>query len=249
MNRRVNLRPSPRIQFKLLYNKPVRQPKQLLVDLPTYTLPEAATFLAITPSRLYDWYAGRHPILVPSGQLGDTLLLSFRDLEEAYKVFLLRSKHSKSLQYLRRAMSDARDKTGSKHPLLTHEIDVMDRLALIVPGRGKRKRRAITLGDPSVPDYFPEVVKAWGIRISKARAEIFPWRYASQDDTSMPVSLNPEIMSGRLVLRGTRIPVNILWGRVKLGEKVENIAEDYRLETTQVQQALTHIDETIPKVA
>jgi uncharacterized protein (DUF433 family) len=65
----------------------------------------------------------------------------------------------------------------------------------------------------------------------------------------MPVSLNPEIMSGRLVLRGTRIPVNILWGRVKLGEKVENIAEDYRLETTQVQQALTHIDETIPKVA
>jgi uncharacterized protein (DUF433 family) len=146
-------------------------------------------------------------------------------------------------------MSDARDKTGSKHPLLTHEIDVMDRLALIVPGRGKRKRRAITLGDPSVPDYFPEVVKAWGIRISKARAEIFPWRYASQDDTSMPVSLNPEIMSGRLVLRGTRIPVNILWGRVKLGEKVENIAEDYRLETTQVQQALTHIDETIPKVA
>jgi uncharacterized protein (DUF433 family) len=146
-------------------------------------------------------------------------------------------------------MSDARDKTGSEHPLLTHEIDLMERLALIVPGRGQRKRRAITLGDPSGPDYFPEVVKAWGVRISKTHNEIFPWRYASDDDISMPVSLNPEIMSGRLVLRGTRIPVNILWGRMKIGEKVEDIADDYRIDVTQVRQALTHIGESLPKVA
>ena len=247
--RRVNLRPSARIQFTVLYKKPIRQPKQPLAELPTYTLPEAATFLAMTSARLFDWYASDNPILVASGHLGNVLLLSFRDLEEAYKVFLLRSKHSKSLQYLRRAMSDARDKTGSTHPLLTHEIDVMDRLALIVPGRGKRQRRAITLGDPNVPDYFPEVVRAWGVRISKTRDEIFPWRYASDDDSSMPVSLNPEVMSGRLVLRGTRIPVNILWGRMKLGEKIKDIAEDYRIDAAQVRQALTHIDETIPKVA
>jgi uncharacterized protein (DUF433 family) len=247
--RRVNLYPSPRTQFKVFYKKPIREPKQLLVNLPTYTIPEAATFLAMSPARLYDWYAGGLPILKASGHVGNVHLLSFRDLEEAYKVFLLRSKHSKSLQYLRKAMSDARDKTASEHPLLTHEIDVMDRLALIIRGRGKRKRRAITLGDPYVSDYFPEVVKAWGVRISKTRDEIFPWRYASDDDASMPVSLNPEVMSGRLVLRGTRIPVNILWGRLKIGEKVEDIADDYRINVTQVRQALTHIDETLPKVA
>ena len=203
----------------------------------------------MTPARLYDWYAGERPILKASGHVGNVLLLSFRNLEEAYKVFLLRSKYSKSLQYLRKAMSDAREKTSSEHPLLTNEIDVMERLALIIPGRGKRKRRAITLGDPSVPDYFPEVVKAWGVRISKTRDEIFPWRYASEDDTSMPVSLNPEIMSGRLVLRGTRIPVNILWGRMKMGETVEDIANDYHIDLLQVRQALTHIDQTLPKVA
>jgi uncharacterized protein (DUF433 family) len=233
----------------VLYKKPIRQSKQALVELPTYTIPEAATFLAINPARLFDWYAGKHPILRPSGQIGNIQLLSFRDLEEAYKVYLLRSAHSKSLQYLRIAMSDARLRTGSEHPLLTHQIDVMERLALITPGRGKRKRRAETLGDTSVPDYFPDVVKAWGVRISVTRDEIFPWRYASKDDASTPVSLNPEIMSGRLVLRGTRIPVNILWGRMKTGEKVEAIAEDYRIDPKQVRQALVHIDETLPKVA
>ena len=247
--RRINLYPSARTQFKVFYKKPTRKRKQSLVDLPTYTIPEAATFLAMTPARLFDWYAGSNPILMASGRIGNVLLLSFRDLEEAYKVFLLRSKHSKSLQYLRLAMSDARNKTDSKHPLLTHEIDVMDHLALIIPGRGKRKRRAITLGNPYVPDYFPEVVRAWGVRISETNDEIFPWRYASDDDTSVPVSLNPEIMSGRLVLRGTRIPVNILWGRMKTGERVEDIADDYGIDHMQVRQALTHIDETIPKVA
>jgi uncharacterized protein (DUF433 family) len=239
------------------YNKPIRQPKQPLAELPTYTIPEAATFLALKAGTLYDWYAGEHSILKPSGHLRiarrsshtNIALLSFRDLEEAYKIHLLRSKHSKSLQYLRKAMSDARDKTGSEHPLLTHEIDVMNRLALIVPGRGRRKRRAIPLGDSSIPDYIPEVVKSWGVRISTTRNEIFPWRYAADDDTSTPVAMNPEVMSGRLVLTGTRIPVNILWGRMRAGEKVKQIADDYRIDERQLGQALAHIDQALPKVA
>lgn len=233
----------------MFHKKPTRQPRQLSTDLPTYTVPEAAVFLAMTERRLQDWYEGQRPILKASGRIGNIPLLSFRDLEEAYKVYLLRSKHAKSLQYLRRALSDARDRTGSEHPLLTHEIDVMERLALIIPGRGRRRRRAITLGDPSMPDYFPEVVKAWGVRISKTRDEILPWRYAADDDTSTPVSLNPEVMSGRLVLKGTRIPVNILWGRTRAGEKVEDIAEDYRIDEQQVRQALAHVDKALPKVA
>lgn len=230
-------------------NKPIRQPEQPLRLLPTYTLSEAASFLAMSQHKLFDWYAGTNPILKPSGHVGKVILLSFSDLEEVYKIHLLRAKHNKSLQYLRGAFTDAREKTGSEHPLLTHEIDVMKRLALIVPGRGRRKRRAVTLGDNTVPDYFPEVVKTWGVRISKTRDEIFPWRYADRDDASTPVSLNPEVMSGRLVLSGTRIPVNMLWGRAKSGEKIEAIAEDYRIDAKQVRQALAHIDKAISKVA
>lgn len=245
----ANIQRSSRAELIVFHKKPVRQPKQALAEFPTYTIPEAAVFLGMSERRLQDWYIGENPILKASGRVGNVLLLSFHNLEEAYKVYLLRSKYSKSLQYLRKAMSEARDKTGSEHPLLTHDIDVMKRLALIIPGRGRRKRRAITLGDPRVPDYFPEVVRAWGIRISKTRDEIFPWRYASEDDASTPVSMNPEVMSGRLVLSGTRIPVNMLWGRMKAGEKIEAIADDYRIDAKQVRQALAHVDKALPKVA
>ena len=237
------------INSYLLKNKPSRAPKQPLELLPTYTIPEAATFLAMSMLTLFEWYAGENPILKPSGFLGRVALLSFRDLEEVYKIHLLRAKYRQSLQYLRKAMQDAREITGSSHPLLDHEIDVMDRLALIIPGRGRRKRRAVTLGDDSRPDYFPEVVKTWGVRISVDRNELFPWRYASDDDQSTPVSMNPEIMSGRLVLSGTRIPVNMIWGRRLEGEKPEAIAEDYRIDVHQVRQALAHIDKALPKVA
>jgi uncharacterized protein (DUF433 family) len=220
----------PDIEESMYYNKPIRQPKQPKAEVPTYTIPEAATFLAMSSGTLYSWYASEHPILRASGYLkiaresidAYIALLSFRDLEEAYKIHLLRFKHRKSLQYLR---------------------------VLIIPGRGKRARRAITLGDSSVPDYIPEVVKTWGIRISKTRNEMFPWRYAADDDVSTPVAMNPEVMSGRLVLTGTRIPVNILWGRSRAGEDIKNIADDYRIDERQVRQALSHIDEAIPKVA
>jgi uncharacterized protein (DUF433 family) len=61
--------------------------------------------------------------------------------------------------------------------------------------------------------------------------------------------MNPDVMSGRLVLTGTRIPVNILWGRSRAGEDIKKIADDYRIDERQVRQALSHIDEAIPKVA
>lgn len=249
LDRDANIHGSLGINPSMLKNKPIRMPGQALADLPTYTIPEAATFLAMRPSRLFEWYSGDTPILKASGRIRNIALLSFRDLEEAYKIYLLRTQHEKSLQYLRIAFKDAREKSGSEHPLLTHEIDVMKRLALILPGRGGRKRKAVTLGDPSVPDYIPEVVKSWGVRISKQKHEIFPWRYAAEDNQSTPVSMNPEVMSGRLVLTGTRIPVNMIWGRKLAGEDVEAIANDYRIDPHQVRQALAHIDQTLPKVA
>lgn len=245
----VNVHIPVSIEEIVLKNKPSRQKNQPLAALPTYTIPEAATFLAMSPNTLFEWYSGDNPILRPSAFVRNIALLSFRDLEEVYKIYLLRSKHQKSLQYLRKAMQDARQKTGSEHPLLDHEIEVMERLALIIPGHGRRKRRAIVLGDDSVPDYIPEVVKAWGVRISKDRDEILPWRFAADDDRSTPVSMNPEVMSGRLVLTGTRIPLSMIWGRKLAGERIEDVARDYRIDPIQVRQALAHIDKTIPKVA
>ncbi|MGB8885590.1 MAG: DUF433 domain-containing protein [Candidatus Korobacteraceae bacterium] len=54
--------------------------------------------------------------------------------------------------------------------------------------------------------------------------------------------MNPNIMSGRLVITGTRIPVNTILGQKRAGENVEEIAAEFGLDHTIVRQALTHID-------
>ena len=232
----------------MLRRKPARQPGQDLRTLPMYTIPEAALYLAIDQWTLLSWYSGRNPLLKPSTvyRYGDAgfFLLSFQDLEEAYKVHLLRTRHEYSLQYLRKALSEARERTASEHPLLTRDFSAFTYLAMHEPGRGRRKRKTIALQAPKASYFISEVVDTWGKRIVSDKKgvtrQIFPWRFAATDEVSRPVLLDPEVMSGKLVVTGTRIPVNVLWKRRQSGEKIKHIADDYNISEERVRMALKH---------
>lgn len=233
-------------------HKPSLEPGQDLRTLPMYTVPEAAEYLAIDQWTLLDWYSKRDPVLKPSGWYGEAqkfALLSFQDLDEAYKLHLLRTKFGYSMQYLRHALRDARQQSGSDHPLSQKSkyIYVFNCLAMEFPKRGRSSGRMVPLGDSQLPLYIGEVVKAWGQRIIEDRKgrtkQIFPWRFAEKDEDSRPVSLEPDVMSGRLVVTGTRIPVNVLFKRKEEGETVEHIAKDYGLPTDLVRKALIHFDQ------
>jgi uncharacterized protein (DUF433 family) len=234
----------------MFQNKPTRGPRQDVRTLPTYTIPEAAVCLAINRWTLSAWYDGSDPLLKPSGTYqnkGNIKLLSFRDLEEAFKVHLLRTKFQKSMQYLQKALVDARKKTKSEHPLLDDKMLVFDYLALDIPAKGKTPRQMIPLGTPvQMSLYIPDVLETWGKRIvedGEGKAEqIFPWAEAATDDVSRPVSITPNVLSGRLVVTGTRIPVDVLEGYLASGRTVEQIAALYRLDVDMVRKALRHIE-------
>ena len=104
----------------LFKHKPEIQEGQDIRTLPTYTIPEAAEYLGIDSWTLGSWYWGSEPLLKASGNYGDQrfALLSFRDIDEAYKLHLLRTKYEYSMQYLRGALVDARRESKSEHPLL-----------------------------------------------------------------------------------------------------------------------------------
>ena len=242
---------------QMFHHKPTRKPRQDVRNLPTYTIPEAAGILAINRWTLSDWYEGQFPLLKASGTYqdnGNMKLLSFRDLEEAYKVHLLRTKFGKSMQYLQSALVDLREETGSEHPLLDNKLLVFKYLALDKPAHGKKPRRMIPLGTPvQMTLYIPDVIETWGKRIvedSAGKAEqIFPWRDAETDDISRPVSINADVLSGRLVVTGTRVPVAVLAGYYSSGRTVEQIAELYRLNVDTVRKALQHLELERQKVS
>ncbi|MFI5118007.1 MAG: DUF433 domain-containing protein [Terriglobales bacterium] len=249
----------------MLRNKPVRQRGQDIRTLPTYTIPEAAAFLAIPRRTLASWYEGDEPILKASGrysasassgkvlqrqirnvllatELGTVHLLSYRDIEEAYRVFLLRERFDFSFQFLRTSMRNARKMFRSSHPLQRADAvkECLHDLIYDKPARAGKPRTVTSLGRKPGQQLVEEVANMFSERI-EAGHFIFPWRFAATDHTSRPVSMNPNIMSGRLVVAGTRIPVTTLLGQKRTGRNVDEIASDYGLEPQTVQQALTHI--------
>jgi uncharacterized protein (DUF433 family) len=226
----------------MLKNKPTRKRGQDIRTLPTYTIPEAACFLAINQRTLFSWFEGEEPILKASGNYGSVHLLSYRDLEEAYRVYLLREKFKFSLQFLRRSMMNARKIFRSQHPLQRADAikECLKDLVYDKPARRGKPRTITSLGQNPGQLYVNEVADLFAERIIAGRF-IFPWRFAASDHQSRPVSMNPNIMSGRLVVVGTRIPVTALLGDKRAGLNIGEIAKDYGLDVEIVEKALTHI--------
>jgi uncharacterized protein (DUF433 family) len=226
----------------VLKGKPIREKGQSISAVPTYTIPEAANFLALNQRTLFSWYEGDKPILKASGLYGSVHLLSYRDIEEAYRVYLLREKFQFSLQFLRKSMSNARQMFGSQHPLQHAEAvkECLNDLVYDKPARGTNPRTVTSLGHRPGQQLVKEVVDLFSERIIKDKF-IFPWRFAATDHTSRPVSMNPQIMSGRLVVAGTRIPVTVIRGRKQAGETPVEIAKDYGLDLDIVEKALAHL--------
>jgi uncharacterized protein (DUF433 family) len=226
----------------MLKNKPSRRPGQDLRTVPTYTIPEAAEFLAIRPRTMFSWYEGNEPILKASAVCGSIHLLSYRDIEEAYRVYLLRERFQFSLQFLERSMRNARKMFRSQHPLQRADAvkECLQDLVYDKPARGNNPRTITSLGQKPGQLSIKEVADMFSERIEPGEF-IYPWRFASTDHQSRPVSMNPNIMSGRLVVVGTRIPVNTLLGSKRAGETIQQIANDYNLDPDLVEKALIHI--------
>lgn len=225
----------------MLRNKPTRKAGQDIRTLPTYTIPEAATFLAINQRTLFSWYEGDEPLLNASGKCGSVYLLSYCDLEEAYRVHLLREKLKYPLQFLKRSMRNLRTMSRSQHPLGSiRHIECLRDLVYDKPARGSSPRTTISLGRNPGQHFVEEVVDLFAERIEAGKF-IFPWYLAATDRQTRPVSMNPHIMSGRLVVTGTRIPAMVLWERRRDGENIDGIARDYGLDRDTVEKAITHI--------
>ena len=230
--------------------KPTRKPGEDLYTFPSHTIPEAAEALGIDAWTLLNWYSKREPLLHPSAWYGDEqafALLSFRDLEEAYKLHLLRTKFGQTMQYLHKALKDAGREENTDHPLIDCKLVVFNYLALDKAAKGRRTRKMLPLGfSGTKSELIPEVVDTWGRRIiadKKGKTmRIFPWRLAKSDNDSRPVSIDPDVLSGRLVITGTRIPARVVRSRSIGGETPEQIARDYGISPELVSKALIHLD-------
>jgi uncharacterized protein (DUF433 family) len=95
-------------------------------------------------------------------------------------------------------------------------------------------------------ECIPDVIHLYTHRVVKDSQgnalALFPWRFWQRDKRKRPVTIDPSVMSGRLVVAGTRIPVALIQAEAHSKKPIARIARDFRISVARVKEALSHFD-------
>jgi uncharacterized protein (DUF433 family) len=208
-----------------------------------YSLAEAARYLDVPIATLRYWVRGARYRTAAGSRSARPIIhtpragwLSFQNLVEAHVLCALRRTHRVSLHRIRAGVDYLRRKLGSHRPLLEEQLST-DGLDLFVEKMG-----ALLNVSREGQIALREVLEAYLSRIERDRngAPIRLYPYGSQRDPAAPkaIVIDPEVQFGRPVLVGSGIPVDVVAGRFKAGDSIDQLADDYGRTTSEIQEAL-----------
>jgi len=214
-------------------------------DIPTYPIVDAARYVRIPVGTLRSWIYGRSYLSREGKQYAPALIelpkekvreLSFTNLVEAHVLRIIRLDHRISLAKVRTAIDYISEQFNLPHPLARVEFQTdgkdlfVDKLGgLIAVSKDGQLAMREMLGNHLKRIELDEAGRA---------AQLFPFTGVDEEEAPKIVVVNPKISFGRLVLVGTGIPTAILAERYKAGESINSLAEDYEINSLQVEEAI-----------
>ena len=216
-------------------------------DLPAYSIAEATQYLGVSASTLRSWVVGRsYPSITgdryfkPLITLPDPDLrqLSFTNLVEAHVLAATRRKYGVKLQNIRSAVDYLRKHYQIDHPLADARLKT-DGLSLFIENLGEIVN--VTMQGQIA---MREIIETHLQRVEHDKeglaSRLFPFTRHGQPLATQPrsVVIDPLIAFGRPVLAGTGIPTAVLVSRYKAGESIIELADDYRCEQPQIEEAI-----------
>lgn len=212
------------------------------LELPVYTMADAARFLSIPPATVRAWTRGRsypsnqgeryfEPLITSRGGR-----LSFLNLVELHVLRALREVHEVKVESVRNALDYAERSYNIKRLLLNEEL---------LAGGGNlfldHYQQLVSISQHG-QIAIRELLKRYLSRIDRNDARtpirLYPMVTGLSDDR--PVVIDPRISFGRPTLRGTGIRTNMITYRVDAGESIDEIAEDYGIERELVTEAVIY---------
>lgn len=206
---------------------------------PRYSVEDAAYYLRIPVSTMRAWVSGyktrsrstgmitKHPpVIIPADS--KRLLLSFYNLAEAH---VLRSTRDKNvpLSNVRRAIEFVRDGMKQNHPLISNDFATSGRDIFVEHlGQPVNATRYGQVGMREVIQQYLERIE----RDEYGMPRQFSPMYAKH------IAINPMLSSGKPVLRGTGIMVEVLSARKESGESYSELADDFGLSQTDIEQVI-----------
>lgn len=214
-------------------------------ELPLYRLVEAAHYLNLPRSTVRSWvlgypYATRrgrkyfNPLVVPASR--SPVSLSFINLVELHVLAAIRRQYHVSLGKVRKALDYVTRAFPSDHPLADYQFETGG-MELFIERYGQLM--GISLQGQLA---LKEILRAALRRVERDQLGIplrlYPFTSPKSRGELGVIVLDPYIAFGQAVITGTGIRTATIAERYKAGESIAELADDYGLEPSQIEEAI-----------
>lgn len=216
-------------------------------DRPAYGLAEAARYLKLAPATLRSWAVGRpYPTTKGTGHFRPLIrpasarppLLSFWNLAEAHVLRALRTDHRVSVKAVRQALDYAERHLDIDRLLLRRELSAgagelfLDRYGELInlSASGQLAMRRLLAEHLRRVDW-----DEWQFPV-----RLYPFVASDADTAGRPIVIDPAISFGRPIVVRRGITTAVIAERIDAGESVDELAEDYDLSRTEIEQAVVY---------
>src|SRR5579864_1308853 len=217
---------------------------------PAYSLAEAAHYLRMPQQTLRSWVAGRmYPVAGQSKRSRPLIhlddperrYLSFINLVEAHVLAAIRRRHDVKLPKVRKALDYVQRQFRIERPLIDQAFQT-DGLDLFVERYGELIN-ASREGQRAMKEIIGVYLKRIERDAKGFPIKLYPFTRDTQAEAAprsdpRVVVMNPTISFGRPVIAGTGIPVSSIYERYRAGDSVADLAQDFRLEISAIEEAI-----------
>ena len=218
--------------------------------MPAYSLGEAAHYLRMPEGTLRSWVVGRlYPVAGASKRSRPLIhlddpkkqYLSFINLVEAHVLAAIRRRHGVRLPKVRRALDYVNRQFRVEHPLINQAFQT-DGLDLFAERYGELIN-ASREGQHAMKEIIGVYLKRIEWDSKGLPIKLYLFTRDTQAETAPAsdprvVVMNPAVSFGRPVIVGTGIPVSSIYERYRAGDSVADLAKDFRLDTSAIEEAI-----------
>jgi uncharacterized protein (DUF433 family) len=230
--------------FKTSYVQPDPEDRRLVA---AYTVADAAHYLRMPAETLRSWVLGRAYPAAGQSKRSKPLIhlddpkkhfLSFVNLVEAHVLAAIRRHHGVKLPKVRRALDYVSHEFRVERPLIDQSFQT-DGLDLFVERYGD----LINVSREG-QSAMKEIIGVYLKRIERDAkgfpVKLYPFIRNSQIPADDPrlVVMTPAVSYGQPVIAGTGIPVSSIYDRYRAGDSIAELATDFRLEISEVEEAI-----------
>jgi uncharacterized protein (DUF433 family) len=214
-------------------------------DIPSYSIKDATKYLRIPAGTISSWVKGRNyptatgynffkPVIVTKDC--KPKLISFTNLVEIHILRAIRQHHKIQLDNVRKALDYIDEQFQVPHPLAREEFRT-DGVDLFIERYGSLIN-ASKAGQTDMKEAFNAHLQRIEPDDTGLAIKLYPFTRSHEENNPRIVVIDPRIAFGRLVIADTGIPTSILAQRLKAGDSIEDLADDYDCDSMLIQEAI-----------